>query len=312
MTPNSQLESNPTIISNGSYIDIENISHNEIETQQTNVNQTLDKLETWNNLTFLTGNTMAAVGNGLLYQNNILPAGSAACFIIDGAAGALTSLLRLLMYNLGYKNKTFDKILMCINLSQFSLLDAAVIQLNLPLPLNPKYQSVWGCFIPAASIATLNTSLATRSLYCNDEQQPSSWKKAYNTVVSILPNIGVNLALTGVINMSKIYLNDNHDDENKNNVETAFYITAAGIGVVSAGILFNTIMQFTKNITENRQSLSEDEIRFINDNESISINDEDVTFQQPVTSFPDAISITTEELINAQYGEKCCPPCTIL
>lgn len=77
MTPNSRLESNPTIISNDSYVDLENISHNEIATQQTNVNSTLDKLETWNNLTFLTGNTMAAVGNGLLYQNNILPAGPA-------------------------------------------------------------------------------------------------------------------------------------------------------------------------------------------------------------------------------------------
>lgn len=66
MTPNSQLESNPTIISNDSYVDIENISHNEIETietQQKNVNTTLGKLETWNNLTFLTGNTMAAVVN---------------------------------------------------------------------------------------------------------------------------------------------------------------------------------------------------------------------------------------------------------
>lgn len=121
----------------------------------------------------------------------------------------------------------------------------------MPLPLNPKYQSVWGCFIPAASIATLNTSLATRSLYCNDEQ-PSNWKKSYNAVVSILPNIGVNLALTGVVNMSQIYLNDNHDDENKKNVETAFYITTAGIGIVSVGILFNTIMQLTKSITKNK------------------------------------------------------------
>lgn len=199
------------------------------------------------------------------------------------------------MYKFDYKNKTIDNILMWINLSQFSLLDAAVIQLNLPLPLNPKYQSVWGCFIPAASIATLNTSLTTRSLYYNDEQQkPSNWKKSYNTAVSILPNIGVNLALTGVINMSQIYLNDNHDYENKNNAQTAFYITAAGIGIVSARILFNTIMQLTKSITENRQSLSEDEIRIINYNESISINDEDITFQQPITLFPDAISITTE------------------
>lgn len=275
MTPNSQLESNPTTISNDSYVDIENISHNEIETietQQKNVNTTLGKLETWNNLTFLTGNTMAAVGNSLLYQNNILPAGPAACFIIDGTVGALTSLSRLLMYKFDYKNKTLDNILTWIKLSQFSLLDAAVIQLNLPLPLNPKYQSVWGCFIPAASIATLNTSLATRSLYCNDEQ-PSNWKKSYNAVVSILQNIGVNLALTGVVNMSQIYLNDNHDDENKKNVETAFYITTAGIGIVSVGILFNTIMQLTKSITKNQQSLSEDEIRFINDDETISIND---------------------------------------
>lgn len=98
----------------------------------------------------------------------------------------------------------------------------------------------------------------------------------------------------------------------KKNVETAFYITTAGIGIVSVGILFNTIMQLTKSITKNKQSLSEDEIRFINDDETISINDEDVTFQQPVTLFPYAISITTEELITAQYGEKCCPPCTIL
>ncbi|WP_308149696.1 hypothetical protein [Spiroplasma sp. AdecLV25b] len=312
----------------------ENIYNNEneaIQTSRTNSNNILDKLEGWNNLTFLTGNAMAATGNGLLWYNGILPAGPAVCFIADGTVGTLTSLSRLVMYNLDYKNKNIDKLLMWINLSQFPLLNAAVIQLNWT-GLNPEYKSVWGCFIPSASIATVNSVLAIAKICYNSndgEQQPSNWKKKlYNSLGVInntLPIIGVNLALTGVINMSQIYLNQHQDDENKNNAEIAFYSTAAGIGIVSAAVLFNTVMQLKKSLfknnTENREPLIiEEQIQTLSnnfDNNVIDINNYDATFSQQTLNNGEPLdtkSVHSEDLLIAsQYGKNLyCPPCSIL
>jgi len=266
-------------------INVTNINQeNESEYQIINKNKNLllDKIGFLNNLVFFTGNTIATIGNSLLWYNDILSVGPAACFIIDGTIGGFTSLSRAVIYKFDYKNKTVNNILTWINIAQFSLLDAAVIQLNLPLPLNQKYASVWGCFIPAASISTVSSGLAIMASCCknnNDGQSLSTFQKVYNTVVNVLPNIGVNLALAGVINMSKIYLNEHQDNNNKHDVETSFYLTASGIGIVSGGILVNTILQLKKNWRVLSKNINENPIF-----DSNSVNVTEAIISQNITT----------------------------
>ncbi|WP_342276994.1 hypothetical protein [Spiroplasma endosymbiont of Nebria brevicollis] len=290
-------------------------SNNEIvttQTQQTNSTTIYDKLEALTNVIFFTESATAAIGNGLLlYSNKVFESAvpAAVCFITDGVLGAVTSLARVMMYNLEYQNKTLNNILRAINLVQPLLLDIAVIELN-PLPLNPKLKDVWGRFIPAAIIGTLNSTLAIANLCYNknnnDQQQLPKWKQIYNKASNILTNIlsiiGVNLALDGVINMSQLWLNEHQNDKNINNVKTAFDVTIAGIGIVSGAVLLNNAIQlikaWVKNSTENREPLLNGDIEAINNRENDFDTNNKASFLQTSSSndAPDNESLDTERI----------------